>query len=255
MTQKKPTPIAFSNPINANASLNAKHTIYLAGTGGGKTSAIFHMDTIPKGAQVAIFDPYAGYVGKKLKGQTVHGTKSRHAFAKGLHLARKRGKPFKLAYLPQNGACEEELAFFAGCVWSLGNGRAPELHCVIEELASCVTSSGVLRGKAGELLRGGRQFGLVIHTLFQKAQEVPKTVTDQSDRWWVGKLQSGRDVAWVARERDIPAPVLSALISAKQNSERMGKPIAEYLLITDFAHYQKGAFNCETGAHLSLNYR
>ncbi|ODS09814.1 hypothetical protein ACRZ5S_14605 [Vibrio scophthalmi] len=252
---KKPAPIAFSNPVNSNARLDAKHSIYVAGTGGGKTSAIFHMPTIPKSAQVVIFDPYTGYAGKKLKGQMVHGTSSRHAFAKGLYMARRNGQPFKLAYIPKGGACAEELEFFAGCVWSMGNGNAPELHTVIEELASCVEAVGKLKGKAGELLRGGRQFGIVVHSLFQKAQEVPKTVTDQSDTWWVGKLQSSRDIEWVAHQREIPISELSKLISAKQNMQRINKPIAEYLLITDFGQYKKGAFNCHTGAQVSLNYR
>ncbi|MBE8577949.1 hypothetical protein [Vibrio sp. OPT18] len=249
---KKPPPLAFPNPVNSNASLNAKHTIYVAGTGGGKTSAIFHMETIPKSAQVVIFDPYTGYTGKKLKGQMVHGTKSRVAFLKALRVARRAGKPFKLAYIPAKGACAEELEFFAGCVWSMGNGKAAELHCVIEELASCVETIGKLKGKAGELMRGGRQFAIVVHSLFQKAQEVPKTVTDQSDTWWVGKLQSTRDIEWVSNQREIPVNELAKLVSAKQNAERIGKPVAEYLLITDFGQYKKGAFNCITGAKVAV---
>ncbi|WCE29964.1 hypothetical protein [Vibrio sp. SCSIO 43137] len=254
MAKKKPAPLKLPNPVNSNASLNAKHTIYLAGTGGGKTSAVYHMDLIPKGAQVVIFDPYQGYANKMLKGQKVHGVKTRVAFVKALVIARRTGKPFKLAYIPAMGACEDELEFFSAVVWSVGNGKAAELHTVIEELASCVEASGKLRGKAGELLRGGRQFGLVIHTLFQKAQEVPKTVTDQSDRWWVGKVNSGRDANWVAREREIPLTDITSLVSAKENNERIGKPIAEYLLITTFGKADKGAFNCSTGQHVPLNY-
>ncbi|WP_367989839.1 hypothetical protein AB2S62_21760 [Vibrio sp. NTOU-M3] len=252
---KKLKSLPLPNPINSNASLNARHTIYLSGTGGGKTSAVFHLGILPKAAQCVIFDPYSGYANKKLKGQYVHGTSSRVEFVKLLFAARKRGKPFKLAYVPSKGACSGELEFFCSVVWSMGNGNAPELHCVIEELASCVETSGKLKGKAGELLRGGRQFGLVVHTLFQKAQEVPKTVTDQSDTWWIGKLNSTRDVNWVAREREVEPAPLAALISAKQNKERIGKPIAEYLLITDIGQAEKGAFNCKTGVKVALNYR
>ncbi len=255
MAKQKASTLKLPNPINSNASLNAKHTIYLAGTGGGKTSAVYHMDLIPKKSQVVIFDPYTGYAGHKLKGQRVHGVRTRLAFVKALVLARRRGQPFKLAYIPSKGACEDELEFFASVVWSVGNGRASELHCVIEELATCVGTAGVLRGKAGELLRGGRQFGLVVHTLFQKAQEVPKTVTDQSDIWWIGRVNSIRDARWVSTEREITISDITALVSAKQNKARINKPIAEYLLITDFGSAKKGAFNCATGAKVSLNYR
>lgn len=109
---KKPKPLPFPNPVNSNAALNAKHTIYVAGTGGGKTSAVFATDFIPKSAQVVIFDPYKGYVGRKLKGQKVLGTESRAKFVKALLSARRSGKPFKLAYLPKHGACDEELESF-----------------------------------------------------------------------------------------------------------------------------------------------
>ncbi|GAB2650502.1 P-loop NTPase family protein [Vibrio panuliri] len=243
----KPSPLRFPNPVNSNASLDPKHTIYVAGTGGGKTSAIFHMDTIPKKSQVVIFDPYSGYVGKKLKGQLVVGTSSRMLFVKSLVTARKQGKPFKLAYLPLQGACAEELEFFSAAVWSVGNGRSCELHTVIEELASCIDTAGKLQGKPGELLRGGRQFGIVVHTLFQKPQEVPKTVTDQSDTWWIGKLNSGRDINWMVNQRDIDERLLASLISAKQNMKLIGKPIAEYLISDDIGQAQKAAFHCVTG--------
>ncbi len=252
---KKPQPLKLPNPINSNAGLDAKHTIYLAGTGGGKTSAVFHMDLIPKSSQVVIFDPYRGYTGKKLKGQLVRGVSSRLGFVKALVSARRSGKAFKLAYVPSNGACLAELEFFSSVVWSVGNGKAKELHCVIEEIASCAETAGKLQGKAGELLRGGRQFGIVVHTLFQKGQEVPKTVTDQSDRWWIGRVNGIRDGNWIERERDIPSKVTTGLISAKMNKERIGKPIAEYVITTSVGEYKKGAFNCHTGAKLSLNYR
>ncbi|TKE73482.1 hypothetical protein FCV54_24945, partial [Vibrio sp. F12] len=72
------------------------------------------------------------------------------------------------------------------------------LYTVIEELASCVETSGKLRGRAGELLRGGRQYGLVVHSIFQRGQEVPKTVTEQSSVWWVGAVNSLSDAQWIA---------------------------------------------------------
>ncbi|MEZ9544919.1 hypothetical protein FCV54_24940, partial [Vibrio sp. F12] len=126
----KPKPLALPNPVNANPSFDAEHTLYVAGTGGGKTSAVKYLGLIPKTAQAVFFDPYANYAGSKFQGQMCHGTKSRLAFVKSLVMARRRGGSFKLAYVPANGATYEELEFFASVVWSVGNGRASRLYTV-----------------------------------------------------------------------------------------------------------------------------
>ncbi|ASA54426.1 hypothetical protein [Vibrio gazogenes] len=253
---KKPQPLQFPNPVNSNQSLDAEHTIYVAGTGGGKTSAVKHLDLIPKGAQVVFFDPYKNYAEDKFKGQMVQATSSRLTFVRALVSARKRGDTFKLAYVPESGANSEELEFFSAVVWSVGNGHAPALHVVIEELASCAETSAKLKGRAGELLRGGRQYGLVIHTVFQKGQEVPKTVTDQSAVWWIGAVNSAADAEWLSIRRGINVNRIIGLKSAKVNKKTINKPIAEYLLVRDgIGNIEHAAFNCRTGAKLSLNYR
>ncbi|MFA0509659.1 MULTISPECIES: hypothetical protein [unclassified Vibrio] len=252
----KPKPLALPNPVNANPSFDAEHTLYVAGTGGGKTSAVKYLGLIPKTAQAVFFDPYANYAGSKFQGQMCHGTKSRLAFVKSLVMARHRGGSFKLAYVPANGATYEELEFFASVVWSVGNGRASRLYTVIEELASCVETSGKLRGRAGELLRGGRQYGLVVHSIFQRGQEVPKTVTEQSSVWWVGAVNSLSDAQWIADKRGLDVNTIATLKSAKVNKQRIGKPIAEYLLIRDgIGNIEHKALNCQSGSTLNLNYR
>ncbi len=253
---KKPKPLALPNPINSNPSHDAEHTIYVAGTGGGKTSAVKHLHLVPKASQAVFFDPYRNYAGAKFQGQQCHATESRAVFVKALVRARKQGGSFKLAYVPKGGATSEELEFFSSVVWSVGNGNAPKLHVIIEELASCVETSGKLKGRAGELLRGGRQYGLVVHTVFQRGQEVPKTVTEQSSVWWVGAVNSMSDAQWLADKRGLDVNTIAGLKSAKVNKIRIGKPIAEYLLVKDgIGNVQHAAFNCASGAKLSLNYR
>ncbi|MDA0130735.1 hypothetical protein OH458_21985, partial [Vibrio sp. MarTm2] len=166
------------------------------------------------------------------------------------------GQSFKLAYIPKGGATADELEFFSAVVWAVGNGHAPKLHAVIEELASCVETSGKLKGKAGELLRGGRQYGLVIHTVFQRGQEVPKTVTEQSSTWWIGAVNSMSDAKWLADKKGLEISEIASLVSAKVNKQKINKPIAEYMLVRDgIGNVEKRAFNCQTGAKTSLNYR
>lgn len=252
----KPKTLALPNPVNANPSFDADHTLYVAGTGGGKTSAVKHLGLIPKTAQAVFFDPYTNYAGNKFQGQMCHGTSSRLIFVKSLVMARRRGGSFKLAYIPANGATGGELEFFASVVWSVGNGRASRLYTVIEELASCVETSGKLRGRAGELLRGGRQYGLVVHSIFQRGQEVPKTVTEQSSVWWVGAVNSLSDAQWIADKRGLDVNTIATLKSAKVNKQRIGKPIAEYLLIREgIGNIEHKALNCQSGSRLNLNYR
>ncbi|WP_456296843.1 hypothetical protein M1D72_10480 [Vibrio sp. AK197] len=244
---KKPA-LKLPNPINSDPSHDAEHVIYVAGTGGGKTSAVKHLGLVPKTSQAVFFDPYRNYADAKFQGQMCHGTSVRSTFVKMLVAARRSGKSFKLAYVPKGGASADELEFFSAVVWSLGNGKAPKLHCIIEELASCVETSGKLKGKAGELLRGGRQYGLVVHTVFQRGQEVPKTVTEQSSTWWIGAVNSMSDAKWLADKKGVDINAIAALTSAKVNKQKIGKPIAEYMLVRDgIGNVDLGAFNCLTG--------
>lgn len=248
MSNKKKPALRLPNPINSNPSHDAEHVIYVAGTGGGKTSAVKHLGLVPKASQAVFFDPYRNYAGNKFQGQMCHCTGSRAAFVKSLLMARRRGQSFKLAYIPAGGAVAEELEFFSAVVWAMGNGEADKLHVVIEELASCVETSGKLKGKAGELLRGGRQYGLVIHTVFQRGQEVPKTVTEQSSTWWIGAVNSMSDAQWLADKKGLDVSAIAALTSAKVNKKKSGKPIAEYMLVRDgIGNVESRAFNCLSG--------
>ncbi|MCG9628576.1 hypothetical protein L1D34_27580 [Vibrio mediterranei] len=238
----------FPHPIHSNPSHDAEHVVYLGGTGSGKTSAVKYLGLVPKKAQALFFDPYRNYAGAKFQGQMCHGFTVRSELVKAVLRARRSGQPFKAAYIPTGGATMQELEFFSAFAWALGNGQAPKLHVVIEELASCAETSGKLKGKAGELLRGGRQYGHVIHTIFQKGQEVPKTVTDQSSVWWVGAVNATNDAQWVADRKGVDVTLITGLTSAKVNKTRHGKPIAEYLLIRDgIGNVTKGAINCATG--------
>lgn len=243
-------------PRHPNPSFDAEHVVYVAGTGGGKTSAVRYMGLVPKQSQAVFFDPYTNYAGQSFQGQRCHGTASRAIFVKTLLQARRKGRPFKLAYIPPQGACLDELVFFSTIVWGMGSGRAPKLHVVIEELASCTQSSGKLQGKPGELLRGGRQYGLVVHSLFQRGQEVPKTVTEQSSTWWIGAVNSLTDARWLASQKGLEVAHIAALTSAKVNKVRLGQPIADYLLVREgIGNVTKGALNCQTGARLNAHAR
>lgn len=65
--EKAKPPLKLPNPVNSNPSLDAEHIIYVAGTGGGKTSAVKHMGFVPKGSQAVFFDPTETMPGKSFK--------------------------------------------------------------------------------------------------------------------------------------------------------------------------------------------
>lgn len=236
---KKPQMIRLPPPRNSNQALNPEHVVYIGTTGSGKTTAVKKMGLVPKGSQAAFFDPYENYSGKRFQGQQVRGFREFAPFARALVAGRASGKPFKIALIKE--ATPENVEMFAQIIWSLGDGHKPLFHVVVEELASASETAGKLQGKAGELWRGGRQYGLVMHSCFQRPQEVPKTVISQSPTWWVGALQSQVDAVYVNKARGVSVSELSSLKSAKNNNG-----IAEYMLIGEgVGNVQKGKFNCK----------
>lgn len=240
MSKTKKPPLRLPMPVNSNQAHPPKHVVYIATTGGGKTTAVKKLGLIPKGSQAVFFDPYQNYSGKKFQGQNVQTFTEFGAFARALVAARKHKRGFKLALVKD--ATMENLETFAAIVWSCGDGNKPLLHVAIEELGTIAETTGKLKGKAGELWRGGRQFGLVLHSMFQRTQEVPKTVISQSPYWWVGGLASMADAEYISKQKAYDVSQISALKTAQANNG-----IAEYLLFSDqIGDVKSGTINCKS---------
>ncbi|MDN3697772.1 type IV secretory system conjugative DNA transfer family protein [Vibrio cortegadensis] len=234
----KQPPLRLPMPINSNPALDAEHCVYIGTTGSGKTTAVKKLGLIPKKSQAVFFDPYQNYAGKKFQGQQVKMFTEFAPFARALVAARSKKTGFKLALVKEaNGV---NLETFAAIVWSCGDGQKPPLYVGIEELASTVETTGKLKGKSGELWRGGRQFGLIIHSTFQRTQEVPKTVSSQSPTWWVGGLASMADANYIADQKSHDVNELASLKTAKTN-----QGIAQYLMFCDgIGNVKRGEINC-----------
>ncbi|TKF31638.1 hypothetical protein FCV50_11380 [Vibrio kanaloae] len=240
MAKPKKPPLRLPMPVNSNTALNAEHCVYIGTTGSGKTTAVRKLGLIPKKSQVAFFDPYQNYAGKVFQGQKVKMFTEFGAFARALVAARNKKTGFKLALVKEANA--DNLETFASIVWSCGDGSKPPLYVAIEELASTVETTGKLKGKSGELWRGGRQFGLIIHSMFQRTQEVPKTVSSQSPIWWVGGLSSMADATYIAKQKEHDISELVALKTAKTNNG-----IAQYVLFRDgIGNIERGEIDCNS---------
>jgi DNA helicase HerA-like ATPase len=192
-------------PINPNNKLKPLHALFVGTTGSGKTTAIKQIGVIEAKDQVALFDPYKDY--DQLVGRKVRRYTKLSAFAKALYQARavRPAQGFKIAYSPTTGANPKSLEAFCQVVWGAGDGEHPKrLKVVLEELAKCLKTASKADGAFGEILTGGRKFGLDALCLFQRGQEVSKTIFGQCSTKWVGKQERKKDAAYLADELDFP---------------------------------------------------
>ena len=75
----------------------------------------------------------------------------------------------------------------------------------------------------GELATGGRKYGLVLHTIFQRSQEVPKTIWNNSPRKILGAQESRGDAKAVSVELDVDLDHVFMLsqLNSKFEDERL----------------------------------
>ena len=110
--------------------LDAKHALYSATTGGGKTTAIKKSKELCQAKRIALYDPYNAY--DKLGRKTIVKTHSLREFAATLARAMNNTKPFAVGLCGVYG--KKELVIFAEIVWAVADGTK-ELNVVVGELA------------------------------------------------------------------------------------------------------------------------
>lgn len=215
----------FPPPLNKNNRHHAEHVCYLGTTGSCKTTAIQTLGFIKKTDQVVIFDPYAEHAGQQVGQQRVKGFDTPDTFYQALWAARKTATPFAYA-LTDQPRTPAALERFANMVWSVCDGHhVKRLHCVIEELAKFTHQVSKLDGVAGELWTGGRGFGLVMHTTFQRSQEVPKTVLNESAYFYIGAVATPANAKWIDENLGVPKDEVLALSTVRDTGKH-----ADYLL-------------------------
>lgn len=74
---------------------------------------------------------------------------------------------------------------------------------------------------------GGRKFGLILHTIFQRSQEVPKTIWNNSPRKVLGAQESRGDAKQVSVELDAE---LSDVFALSQRNQQHDKKRLYYLV-------------------------
>lgn len=109
------------------------------------------------------------------------------AYIKAVRAAVKSGRGFRLAWDGDSSPATFEK--WSEVVWAVLNGDKLT-YVVIEELARCVETVGRAAPALRKLYNEGRKFGAIIHAVTQRPQEIPKTVYDQSNDFWIGQQKS-----------------------------------------------------------------
>ena len=163
-------------PINPNTSHKNRHTLYLGGSGCGKSQAVISNPEIPCKGRIFLWDCSADHSG-------IH-TESRRKF---LILIKKNiyKKAFRLAYC---GNTPEEFDWLCRVIWACLDGRYNTFF-IVEELSHVCSSIAKATPHAARLLNQGRKYGLVFHGVSQKPQEISKTYFDQCERKYIGRFR------------------------------------------------------------------
>ncbi|MGR5243079.1 type IV secretory system conjugative DNA transfer family protein [Photobacterium damselae] len=201
--------IVIAEPKNHSNSLDCHNALYVGSSGSGKTTAVKNLN-IKKQDCAVFFDPFGDYAGS-FQGQVVHTYYNWPDFAENLFKARLSGQPFKIARGFEGRVNSEDFDLFCGLVWACGDSNLPPLNVVMEELAQYSKGSGKAGGYYGALLSVGRKFNLRSHCVFQRGQEVEKTLFTNCPVKWVGYQERDNDAVYLANELGLPVDEIKGL--------------------------------------------
>lgn len=191
-------------PINQNNALDNHHAYAVGMSGCGKTSAAKKL-FIKAADQVAIFDPLNDYEGI-LAGRKVRGYDKLKDFAAALIAGRKTNQGFKIAYTPKHETTEADFDKFCSVVWGVGNGKHKKpLKVICEEVAEHSNTTAKATGYHGKILRLGRKYGLHSINMFQRGQEVSKTIIDNCQYACVMMQKADDSARYLQQKTGIPA--------------------------------------------------
>lgn len=197
-------------PINPNNELKNGHVFAVGMSGCGKTSAVKKL-FIKSADHVAFFDPVGDYQGK-VAGGVVRGYADLKAFASALIAGRKTKQGFKIAYQPTHETTEKDFDKFCRVIWAVGNGKHKKpLKVICEEVAEHSLNAGKATGYHGKLLRLGRKFNIITINLFQRGQEVSKTIVDNCQIACVMMQKTKASAVYLDKMTGIPANEIEKL--------------------------------------------
>jgi len=191
-------------PVNQNNTLDNHHAYAVGMSGCGKTSAAKKL-FVKATDQVVIFDPLNDYQGK-LAGRVVRSYSNLRDFAIAVIAGRKTKQGFKIAYYPKRETTEEDFDRFCSIAWGVGDGKhAKPIKVICEEVAEHSHTTGKATGYHGKLLRLGRKYNIHTINMFQRGQEVSKTIIDNCQFACVMMQKADDSAHYIQRKTGIPA--------------------------------------------------
>lgn len=165
-----------------NDSHSNQHTVYVSRSGGGKNQALReNLNSIKGKKRIVCWDTHKMHLG------LVCSTLAELGRALVAHYDK---SDFCICYQGAKG--EANFKIFAEMVWEFARGDKLT-YVIVDETADCTESIGKDRTGFGELLRGGRKYGLIVHSTAVSVAEIPNTVWRESDIKFIGRLGNESD--------------------------------------------------------------
>jgi hypothetical protein len=195
--------------INEKPDKAARNVGYLAGTGGGKSQALYQNPSIPKrGAFILMWD-----TNKDHKSTRFSDRKSFLSAVKKAVLSRQKGskKSVRLSFTTKIDSFDKkefiaEFEWFCKVVWAALDGNY-DTYIFLEELAACSESASKASPALGIIMTQGRKYGAIVHYTTQRPAGISKDVYTQTNSYLVGMLKVG-DKKRVMNECGIPKDVI-----------------------------------------------
>jgi len=198
------------HPINNNNKLDNNHAYVVGMSGSGKTSVV-KKELFKPTDQVSIYDPKREYDGM-LVGRKVRTYEKLRDFASALLAGRKTNQGFKIAYRPDEPSVAD-FDNYCRVIWAAGNGlHKKALKTINEEVAEYgSTGAGKAKGYFGKLLRLSRAYGIHTINIFQRGQEVSKTIIDNCEFAYIMKQKTPKSAKYLDELTGIPASEIALL--------------------------------------------
>lgn len=208
-------------------SLPNRHAVFVASSGGGKTQAMAAtVAAYPGQKRVVCWDTHASFKGRVCKTISELSSALIQSYDKN---------DFCICYQGRGG--ESNFKKFAALVFEFARGDKLT-HIVVDEVADCTESIGKDRSGFGELLRGGRKFGLIIYSTAVSVAEVPNTVWRESKTKFVGQQDNTSDLKRCA----------DSLVTVSLDDIKQLKPL-EFWIKTPDQQVKKQVFKYKKSPH------
>ncbi|HET8701032.1 MAG TPA: hypothetical protein VFL97_05135 [Nitrococcus sp.] len=201
-------------PGQADTSLPNCHKLYVATSGGGKSSALKADLAASKPERLVMWDPEGEH-------ETGVQVGSIAQFTRVLAGATCSGKRYSIAV--QVRPSVDEFERFCRAVWAVACSTRP-MTVVVEELADVTRNAGKASPAWGELIRRGRKYGVTIYVVTQSPTEISKTVYRNVNALWCGVCETEAERRRMAAHLDIGLEKMRALQPLEYYQKRLGHP-------------------------------